>query len=285
MKLQTKDKKTTIEIFYLILFLVISVLIIRLEFTFFQNIALYNKNISHSFFYTYLFASLPHFIILIQIIALLFIFGIKLSRRSFKEIGIYWPKNSLTYFIYGAIAAILAAGYTWIIYYYSYRPTYLLNLHGLYNLIMFLPFLIIAFLLEATYEEIIFRSWLLVVLKKISTEKVAIIIGGLLFGLSHLLNPHYTLYGGISMITQGMFLSYLFFKTGTIWMPTAFHATWNLAIEQISSSYLFKITLLHGSAIHHVSDMEATPGAIISVLIVWGIIIFLSKIKLLKSRL
>ncbi|WP_433293576.1 lysostaphin resistance A-like protein [Actinoplanes sp. CA-030573] len=82
----------------------------------------------------------------------------------------------------------------------------------------------------ATTEELIFRGVLFRIVEERLGTWLALGLTGLLFGLSHLLNPHASLWGAIAIaIEAGGMLAAAYAATRTLWLPIGLHFGWNLA--------------------------------------------------------
>jgi membrane protease YdiL (CAAX protease family) len=122
-------------------------------------------------------------------------------------------------------------------------------------------------LLQTSYEELLFRTWLLVLIAELVGDFKAIGIGGLLFGLVHLLNPALSLLGIFNGVLVGIMFCFAFMKTGSVWMPIGLHFGWNFCKEILASPLLGKNT---GGAI---PNLESTVVTTISTLLM-GILVF-----------
>ncbi|MGO4423409.1 CPBP family glutamic-type intramembrane protease, partial [Streptomyces sp. MCAF7] len=66
---------------------------------------------------------------------------------------------------------------------------------------------------------------------------IALALTGVLFGLSHLLNPHASLWGAIAIaIEAGGMLGAAYAATRNLWVPIGLHFGWNFAISAIFST-------------------------------------------------
>ena len=89
----------------------------------------------------------------------------------------------------------------------------------------------------AVTEELIFRG----VLFRITEERIgtwiALVLTGALFGLSHLLNPHASLWGAAAIaIEAGGMLTAAYVATRKLWVPIGLHFGWNFAASGIFST-------------------------------------------------
>jgi len=77
-------------------------------------------------------------------------------------------------------------------------------------------------------EELLFRGVLFRIVENLLGTWGALVISGALFGTIHLLNPHATLWGAISIaIEAGLMLGAAYAATRTLWMPIGLHFGWN----------------------------------------------------------
>ena len=104
----------------------------------------------------------------------------------------------------------------------------------------------------AVTEELIFRGILFRIVEGRFGTWLALIFTSVLFGLSHLFNPHATLWGAIAIaIEAGGMLAAAYAATRTLWLPIGLHFGWNLAEgaifgTQVSGSDT-PVGLLHGT--------------------------------------
>lgn len=89
----------------------------------------------------------------------------------------------------------------------------------------FLSFLLFVFV--AITEEILFRGFLLNRLMKSVHVTVALIGSSLLFTAMHVMNENCTSIGLFNIFMAGIILGLLFIITKKIWLPIAFHFSWN----------------------------------------------------------
>ncbi|ONI77578.1 CAAX protease family protein [Kribbella sp. ALI-6-A] len=86
----------------------------------------------------------------------------------------------------------------------------------------------------AVTEELIFRGILFRIVEGRLGTGLALALTSLLFGLSHLFNPHATLWSTIAIAIQaGGMLGAAYAATRTLWVPIGVHFGWNFAESAI----------------------------------------------------
>jgi len=86
---------------------------------------------------------------------------------------------------------------------------------------------IIFFIVQSFAEEVVFRSFLIPMIRQHLGTLSALIISSLLFAFVHLMNPNVSWPGVVNLILGGLFMGLLFLKYKNVWAPTGFHASWN----------------------------------------------------------
>ncbi|MFF8914221.1 CPBP family intramembrane glutamic endopeptidase [Streptomyces sp. NPDC015032] len=82
----------------------------------------------------------------------------------------------------------------------------------------------------AVTEELLYRGVLLRIIEQRIGTWLALVATSLLFGLSHLLNEHATLWGAIAIAVEaGGMLGGAYIATRTLWLPIGLHFGWNFA--------------------------------------------------------
>lgn len=86
-----------------------------------------------------------------------------------------------------------------------------------------------AFILVAYAEELLNRGFIMAVLRRCRNHIfVLIFLPSVIFGAIHLGNPSVTLLSVFNIIIVGILFSYMFIKSGNIWMCIGYHFTWNV---------------------------------------------------------
>lgn len=82
----------------------------------------------------------------------------------------------------------------------------------------------------AVTEELIFRGVLFRIVEARLGTWGSLALTSLLFGLSHLFNPHATLWGALAVAVEaGAMLAAAYAATRTLWVPIGLHFGWNFA--------------------------------------------------------
>jgi membrane protease YdiL (CAAX protease family) len=89
----------------------------------------------------------------------------------------------------------------------------------------------------AVTEELMFRGVLFRIIEERTGTWIALALTGVLFGLSHLLNPHASWWGAIAIaIEAGGMLTFAYVATRKLWVPIGLHFGWNFAASGIFST-------------------------------------------------
>ncbi|WP_290058064.1 CPBP family intramembrane glutamic endopeptidase [Amycolatopsis solani] len=82
----------------------------------------------------------------------------------------------------------------------------------------------------AVTEELLFRGVLFRIIEERAGTWLALLLTGVLFGLSHLFNAHATLWGALAIaIEAGGLLTAAYVATRKLWLPIGVHFGWNFA--------------------------------------------------------
>jgi uncharacterized protein len=88
---------------------------------------------------------------------------------------------------------------------------------------------LLFFALSAMFEELLFRGYLFQSLMQWVTFLPALVIMSLLFGLAHTQNPHATPLSTANVLLAGIWLSFAYLKTRSLWLPFGLHLAWNFS--------------------------------------------------------
>ena len=142
---------------------------------------------------------------------------------------------------------------------------------------------ILFFIIQSFAEEVVFRSFLIPMIRQHMGTLAALLISSLLFAFVHLMNPNVSWPGVVNLILGGVLMGLLFLKYKNVWAPTGFHASWNF----VQSAFLgFPVS---GHDTYSLVDLQETgndfitggpfgyEGSIISIMILLVTIIYLLK--------
>ncbi|MGY0070177.1 CPBP family intramembrane glutamic endopeptidase [Streptomyces sp. QTS137] len=89
----------------------------------------------------------------------------------------------------------------------------------------------------AATEEVVYRGVLFRIVEEHIGTYTALVSTGLVFGLSHLLNEHATLWGGLAIaIEAGFMLAAVYAATRSLWLTIGVHFGWNFAAAGVFST-------------------------------------------------
>ncbi|AQS66833.1 CPBP family intramembrane glutamic endopeptidase [Streptomyces pactum] len=89
----------------------------------------------------------------------------------------------------------------------------------------------------AAAEEVVYRGVLFRIVEERTGTYLALVLTGLVFGLSHLLNEHATLWGGLAIaIEAGFMLAAAYAATRSLWLTIGVHFGWNFAAAGVFST-------------------------------------------------
>jgi CAAX protease family protein len=86
----------------------------------------------------------------------------------------------------------------------------------------------------AVTEELLFRGVLFRIVEQRTGTWIALVLTGVVFGLSHLFNPNASLWGAIAIAVEaGFMLAACYAATRNLWVPIGLHFGWNFALAGI----------------------------------------------------
>lgn len=83
------------------------------------------------------------------------------------------------------------------------------------------------FILVGFAEEILGRGYIMSVLRQTKNVPVTVIVSAIIFSLMHSSNQGIGVLPYINIALVGILFSYMYLKSGTIWMCIGYHITWN----------------------------------------------------------
>jgi membrane protease YdiL (CAAX protease family) len=151
-----------------------------------------------------------------------------LDRRRFVEYGFRrargWRGDLLVGLALGAAQMALIVAVEWAAGWLSVGlPDTNKMFAGLGNAALGL----VLFVLVAVGEELTFRGYVQTNLQEGAGVVLALALSSLLFGTFHALNPNLTWVALLNLVLAGMALGYGYLVTGNLWLPIAYHLSWN----------------------------------------------------------
>jgi membrane protease YdiL (CAAX protease family) len=135
----------------------------------------------------------------------------------------------------------------------------------------------------ALYEELAFRGYVLQNLRADWGPIAALLASSLLFGIFHGLNPNVTWLALLNIFLAGAVLAACYLVTRSLWLPMAFHFSWNFVQGPILSFPLSGLhttgllvttiegnTLLTGGAFGPEGGLLSTAVLCLALLLLWG---------------
>lgn len=87
---------------------------------------------------------------------------------------------------------------------------------------------IFTFLLIGFAEEVMNRGFIMSVLRRTNRTWLIVLVPSTAFGLIHLSNPGVTVLSVVNIILVGAVFSYMYYKSGNLWMCVGYHISWNI---------------------------------------------------------
>ncbi|MBS9778748.1 MAG: CPBP family intramembrane metalloprotease [Campylobacteraceae bacterium] len=177
--------------------------------------------------------SLASFVEMVLSISMCFLLILWTSKLKFKDIGLE-TKGAFFKILIG-----IACGFATIS-----TVTFLINIFGgvqtSYTFEMkFLPHMILGlvfFAIQGTYEELIYRGYLMPHFSKAMGIVPSILLTAMLFTVLHALNPGMTIMPVINLMLAGIVFSLAYYLTGSLWLVGFSHGVWNYSQSFIYGS-------------------------------------------------
>ncbi|HEX2916439.1 MAG TPA: CPBP family intramembrane glutamic endopeptidase [Chloroflexia bacterium] len=88
---------------------------------------------------------------------------------------------------------------------------------------------LVIFLCIAISEELVVRGYFLQITNQVWGGAIAVIATSVGWSLAHVLNPHISVLAVMNVVIAGLVFAYAYNITGRLWLPMAFHFSWNFA--------------------------------------------------------
>lgn len=86
----------------------------------------------------------------------------------------------------------------------------------------------LLFVFVGVAEEVMYRGFIMSVLRRTNSKVLAIAVPSLMFGALHLTNPNLTPLSVVNVMLIGVAFSVMYYKSGNLWMCIGCHIAWNL---------------------------------------------------------
>jgi membrane protease YdiL (CAAX protease family) len=141
--------------------------------------------------------------------------GLWFHPRALRELGMGVLVGFLM--MSGIFIVLLASGYVQVSW-----------LGRSYGQILFTAVYALAFFsIAATSEEVLFRGYVFQTMSQGITVLPSILIMSAIFGIGHAKNPNATVLSTVNVVLAGIWLSFAYQKTRSLWLPFGLHMAWN----------------------------------------------------------
>ena len=165
----------------------------------------------------------------------------KISKLSTEQLG-FSKNNIATSYLKGAFFGTLQVLSVFLI-------IFCLNAIDVYYVanipILIFIKILIFFVFQGLFEEILFRGYLMPMFTKVIGIKFTIILLSFLFTCIHLLNPNLSMIGLTNVFLAGVTFSLIYYYTGNLWLVGAMHTLWNFILGFVVGSYVSGIPTIY----------------------------------------
>jgi len=165
----------------------------------------------------------------------------KISKISTEQLG-FSKDNIVTSYLKGAFFGTLQVLSVFLIIFClnAIEVYYVANI----PILIFIKILIF-FVFQGLFEEILFRGYLMPMFTKVIGIKFTIILLSFLFTCIHLLNPNLSIIGLTNVFLAGVTFSLIYYYTGNLWLVGAMHTLWNFILGFVVGSYVSGIPTIY----------------------------------------
>lgn len=175
--------------------------------------------------------TLPATVMQLGVILLLtYLFRRFLDRQSFISLGFERRRGWLWEIGFGVILGFVLIGGIFLVEWAGRWLTVgdaVWRFQALGPALLMLAGYLALFILAGASEEIMFRGYILQNLREWPGTILAVVISSILFGLVHGLNPSFNLLAALNIVLAGVVFCYAYLITGNLWLPIAYHFSWN----------------------------------------------------------
>jgi membrane protease YdiL (CAAX protease family) len=147
-----------------------------------------------------------------------------IDRRSVISLGLNLTRRYIRDFVAGILWGIGLISTVFLVIYFAGGAT----ITGVQIPWGTLGTLTVIMFLVGINEELYVRGYLLTNVMESTNKYVALLITSLIFSVSHIFNPNWTVIGLVNIILAGLLLGIYFVHRRNLWFPIGMHFTWNL---------------------------------------------------------
>ena len=156
-------------------------------------------------------------------------------KRPFRHLGLYrkhWERQLALGALFGAVSVLLLIALLCIT--GTIRLTDF-NLAGFADATFWSG--LFLFLFIAFFEELLCRGYMMTVLKTTRSKWVIVLVPAVIFSLLHISDGNATLLTLVNVALVALLFTYMFIKTGKLWLCIGFHFAWNFLESRIIQDY------------------------------------------------
>ena len=146
------------------------------------------------------------------------------SKRKLEDMGLGRFRINKKPFGVGLLFGILSITVVFIVilltgngYVETWEPRFTAN-----TLLYVFVFIIVGFA-----EEILARGYYMSVLRQTKSMPLVVFVSAIMFSLMHMMNNAFNVIPFINITLAGLLFTYMYLKSGSIWMSIGYHITWN----------------------------------------------------------
>ena len=87
---------------------------------------------------------------------------------------------------------------------------------------------IVVFIFVGIGEELMNRGLIMSLLRRTNNVCLILVVPSIIFGLIHIINPGVTFLSILNIVLIGIVFSWMYYKSGNLWMCIGYHITWNI---------------------------------------------------------
>jgi len=187
--------------------------------------------VGHDVGMPFIVIALSEFLSAIAVLVLTFVFVIYLDRRPPETIGF---NRSGTWGIEIVLGLFLGVGMMGLMFFASYLAGWSKVTGAIFGsshvkILVLTAEALLFWVSTGIVEETMMRGYVQKNLECKYGAVAALVITSITFGLMHSLNPGASIKAFIGTTLAGFILGYAFLATGRLWLPIAFHFSWNCA--------------------------------------------------------